>query len=124
MKKFVAYCLSIFLLSSCATAKWRQHYVKQKFDDFHARYSWKNEYEISFSCAGTKYKPIQQQTKKQVKQSFKCLESAVAIIPDSTSLNNNIIDSFYTNKNKIQYIKKHSLLTQHKHLIDYSNLKS
>ena|SRR5436305_15007880 len=109
-------CLFIFLQSCVASAKWKKTYITKKTAEFESKYAFGSDFQIHLSCFNVKA-PWEKQTKKEVKISIRCFESGVAQIPDSVSEVNGVIDSFYNNKNKISYIQKHSLLTEHKHFI-------
>jgi len=62
------------------------------------------------------------ETRKQLKNRLMQLERYMALYPDSMvisqesgkSVNSAVVDSFYTNINKIYYIRRHKLESAHK----------
>jgi hypothetical protein len=103
------------MLKSCvSSSKWQKKYFNKKATEFEEKYNYGKPIEFNIDCSNIK-SLLEKQTKKEVKKSTECLELSIATIPDSVSKNNNVIDSFYTNKNKIQFIKKHLLETKKKH---------
>ncbi|MEP6467389.1 MAG: hypothetical protein ABJB05_13860 [Parafilimonas sp.] len=116
MKNAGIICLLILLQSCVASSKWQKKYYTKKANEFGEKYSFGKPIEFNVNCSITK-SMFDKQTKREVKKNVRCFELSLATIPDSTSQHNNVIDSFYTNKNKIQYIEKHSLKTDRKHFI-------
>ncbi len=106
-----------FLLQSCvASSAWRERYCNKIAHAFAEKYDYDKLIEFNINCSSIK-STSGKQTKRELKRIGECIESGIATIPDSISQHTNVIDSFYTNKNKIHFIKKHSLITEHKHLM-------
>ena len=114
MRNCILLIFMIVLLSSCATMRWKRNYVNKKMSVILSKYA-ADTFEVTLptTLAG---ESIKQSTKKQIKENVKVIEKAFALKPDSIAITNGRIDSFYFNKNKIQYIKQHNL-NQSKNII-------
>jgi hypothetical protein len=123
--------ITLFLisLSSCASVKSKKDYIRKEFTSFY-KYSYINELglssdkllSITLSDSG-----LRKVRMKALKADLKYLEHRVALGPDSiaASLNstinpsqNNNVDSFYINPEKIKYIRRNGLVTPGKHFIE------
>lgn len=116
MKIILLAGLSI-LLFSCATHKWKLNYYTKKIVLFQKKYSSKKDSVFTFSDKGFVTKPFNQLTRRDVKKNMKEWEKVMVFIPDSVMKSELKIDSFYTNKNKIIYLKKHKLKTINIHFL-------
>lgn len=120
MIKYSFFCLIIFisLLSSCATMKWKRNYVNNKISTFLKTYTKDSSFDITLPT-NLMGKSVRLSTRKQLKKNINALEKAFALIPDSIN-NNNVerVDSFYTNENKIVYIKQHNLQSKDIHFLE------
>ena len=62
-------------------------------------------------------KPYEKLSRKDVKKNVLAYEKIIAQIPDSVKVSIYKIDSFYTNKNKIEFIIKNKIKTKNKYMI-------
>src|SRR5205085_109470 len=105
---FMSLVIFLLLLSSCSTMKWKKKYAAEKFFVFQKKYFRNNQLIINL--------PRQKDTlenksfgalkRKQFKRNIYLFEKGLALVPDSTSMNGEKIDSFYKNPYKIDFIKK------------------
>lgn len=116
MKRILAICMAVLLFSCTATTKWKTNYIQKQVSVFKEKYTPPQEFQVSFSCPGSK-SFFEEQTKKEVRKTMGCYEQSIATLPDSVASSANKTDSFYFNKNKIAYIEKNDLGTPNKHLV-------
>ena len=108
--------MSVITISSCATLKWKNNYVNRKISSYQKIYSVDSFYNFTLTNAFSG-KSIRLSSKKQLKENMKIIEKIFATIPDSINNVNGKIDSFYTNENKIHYIKQHNLQSGNIHFL-------
>lgn len=106
------------IYSSCVTPKWKTTYINKHLGIIQKKYSAKSEFGTTIVDGQFVAKPYKDLTRKDVKKNIKGWEMIIALLPDSISSTGKIIDSFYTNKNKIAYIKKSKLQTNNIHFIN------
>lgn len=118
MKKILLLLLVTFLsFYSCTTYKWKVHYVNNKVADLLIKYSVDTEYNYTVPIEGN-LKTLRLSSRKQVKKTVSGMEKIFALIPDSICPNKLIMDSLYSNENKIYYIKKHRLQSLNIHFFE------
>jgi PBP1b-binding outer membrane lipoprotein LpoB len=114
MKRFLSYCMYILLFASCSTLKWKRNYAAKNMLSFQKKYSSNNEFILSFpngeTLDTTAFKKI---NRKKFKKNVAILEKSFALVPDSVSINNIEIDSFYKNPNKISFVLEKKMKTNH-----------
>jgi hypothetical protein len=117
MKYTITICISI-IYCSCATTKWKTSYINKHAEIMKNKYSGTDEFETKIATTQFVAKPYKNLTRKDVKKNMRGFEKIFALLPDSISSTGKTIDSFYTNKNKIAYIKKSKLQTNNIHFIN------
>jgi hypothetical protein len=117
MKNILIICFGI-IYSSCATQKWKTAYINKYGEIMQKKYSAKSEFESVIVSGQFVAKPYKSLTRKDVRKNMRGFEKIFALSPDSVSSLGKNIDSFYTNKNKITYIKKNKLQTNNIHLLN------
>ena len=76
------------------------------------KYSVDSEYNYAASLKGVNLKTLRSSSRREVKKTVSEMEKIFALIPDSIYQNKETIDSFYFNKNKIDYIEKNDQRTK------------
>jgi len=110
--------ITVFFISSCATTKWKHHYISAQNKKFAQKYSTDGAFSVKASDKTFINKPFNKLSRSDVKKNIKNFEKILALIPDSVQYNSaNSVDSFYRNKNKIKYIIKHKLQTDNIYLL-------
>lgn len=113
----------IFILSGCATVKSKRKmidkYSQELFDlGFRAQISNSNEkFETIHPASIYDDSALKTISKKELKRLLKYFNVQFALMPDSVHHSENGIDSFYTNRTKIVYLKKHYRKSNQLHFI-------
>jgi len=109
----------LFLVSSCVTLKWKRNYLNKKMSAISKTYGVDTNFVTTFqeNLVGTS---VRLMTKKQLKRNVSTFEKAFALHPDSTYTTDKGVDSFYFNKNKVNYIKEHKLQTRNIYFLSKS----
>ena len=100
----------LLIMTSCVSVKWKYNYVGSRFIEFQ-KYAYSDS-SVSFTIPSdfSTKKTLRKMSKAQIIRKMDMLEKGTALFPDSTSINNHGIDSFYINQYKVQYIKDHGLV--------------
>ncbi len=118
MKQNILLSIYTLVFSSCATIKWKTNYINKNIGIIQDKYGVKDMFEVTTTGGVFVSKPYEKLTRKDVKKNVIGWEALAALIPDSVHMNTSLIDSFYLNKNKIAYIKNHSINRSTIHVIE------
>ena len=116
--KIILPSIVCLIIISCTTYKWKKKFVDANISKFYEKYSVPPEYNFILTSNQLVDKSFRNLTRKEVKKDVVSIEKIFALIPDSVHTNNVTTDSFYTNRNKISYIKAKGLQTKNIHLFD------
>ena len=117
MKIIIIICSCIFFLS-CASLKWKNKYINKNLTALQIKYGIPPDYGFKISYPAFVDKPYNRLTKRDVKKNVAAWEKIYTLIPDSVFSINENIDSFYTNRNKINNIIRNGLQTKSIHFIN------
>jgi hypothetical protein len=113
--KNIAIMFMVIIVSSCASPKWKTAYIEKNAEIIKTKYAAGSEFDTKIGASQFVNKPYVKLTRKDVKKNIRGWEKIFALIPDSIYTSGTNIDSFYSNKNKINYIKKNKLKTNSIH---------
>ena len=101
------------LLASCVSLQWKYNYVGTRMESFR-KYDNDSDTSIVLMIPSdfTHKRRLKKQSKKKIIKMMDKLEKGSALYPDSVSVNDKKLDSFYFNKYKIEYIKDHKLVSK------------
>jgi hypothetical protein len=120
--KIILLIASTFMLYSCFTATQKVNYFSKQYEKLKRKYNGSNELSYTYNATDAKLlgtKPLKKQNRKEINNTLKFHEKIFALSPDSIFIKkSNVIDSFYSNKNKIKYIRKHNLKTTNIYFIE------
>ena len=124
MNPFISTALIILVITSgCASIKTKRSmidkYSQELFDlGFRAQISNSNEkFETIHPASIYDDSALKTISKKELKRLLKYFNVQFALMPDSVHHSENGIDSFYTNRTKIAYLKKHYRKSNQLHFI-------
>lgn len=116
--KFLFAIIAFSTLTSCATLKWKRKYVTKRMAILFREYSKNGEFNISLYPTDTiNGKSFKKLTRKELKSNLRILEKGLAMPPDSVATADGIVDSFYTNPDKIKFIVKKKLMSPNIHFV-------
>ena len=116
--KYKSLILLITLFTSCVSVKWKKNYINKNIGSAFRKYHVSEDYLIQAKPGELITKPFEKLTRRDVKKNVVAYEKIIAIVPDSTYESNDKTDSFYWDKNKIEFIKIGKLKTSFIHFIE------
>jgi hypothetical protein len=122
--KMIVTIAALLSLQSCFTAKQRVKYFSKHLDELRKKYNTEDFIEYRLNPADAKLlsgKPVKKMKKREINRTLLYHEKIYALLPDSVSFmpNQTIIDSFYSNMNKIEFIKEHKLQSSSIYFVRY-----
>jgi hypothetical protein len=105
----------LIICSSCTSSKWKTAYIEKNAEIIKTKYAAGSEFDTKIGASQFANKSYAKLTRKDVKKNIRGWEKVFALVPDSIYTSGRNIDSFYSNKNKITYIKKNKLKTNSIH---------
>ena len=113
-------CSLICFFCSCATLNSKQRLKKKGINSIGSKNYIENGKEYGFNVFSNpdmdlSTNALKRISKKQIRIRLRNVEHFYALLPDTTLVKGNQIDSFYSNPSKIKYIKEHNLVTSNMH---------
>jgi hypothetical protein len=112
--KYALFLILYVSLFSCATAKWKSAYLFKHHQSLMEKYGADSSLVFSMS-SNPGIKKIKDMSRKEIKAYGRRLTHGTAMFPDSIKVSPGRIDSFYTNPNKLEYIRRHKIVSPNIH---------
>jgi len=109
---FILVCIIFF---SCASMKWKNNYIGERFEIMKNYNADSNSIILTIPKELQGAKKIKKMSKRKIRKIIYLLEKGAALLPDSVGESNGKLDSFYSNQNKIRFIKENNLITNNIH---------
>lgn len=119
--KYTTVLIILFIqLISCVTLKTKKSMVSKQIEVYTNKYGNNGYLELSIfsNLINGKNHNLKNMSTRKIKMTLKKIERAAAMKPDSINVSNQVIDSFYLNKSKVDYIKRNKLMSSRVHFIE------